>query len=174
MLPENERQVEGLLLYPRRRRVVHQEGIVLQGAWYMHELLAGYVGEAVMIRYDPRNLATLWVYVGEQEESFLCEASCVERGGQEVSLRAIVSERTKRRKAVGNALRERKSVVVRYASPKQQARRELVRAAPIVNEVNAGEGGAPNQPAVNESVSEVSELRDGAKPASQIRWYEDE
>ncbi|GCE07764.1 transposase [Dictyobacter aurantiacus] len=179
MLPENERQVEGLLLYPRRRRVVHQEGIVLQGAWYMHELLAGYVGEAVMIRYDPRNLAMLWVYVGEQEESLLCEASCVERGGQEVSLQALVSERTKRRKAVGNALRERKAVVVRYASPKQQARRELSRAAPIVNEVNAGEGGAPDQPAGDESGSEVRELRDGAKPdgakpASQIRWYEDE
>ena len=33
---------------------VQQEGIRVLGAWYMHELLAGYVGEAVLIRYDPQ------------------------------------------------------------------------------------------------------------------------
>ena len=64
----------------------------------MRELLAGYVGEGVMVRYDPMNLAAIWVYVegkeGEQEERLVCQAQCVERGGQAVSVQAIVAERT--------------------------------------------------------------------------------
>jgi putative transposase len=99
VLPSNERQLDGLLLQPRRRSKVHQEGIRLRGAWYRHELLAGYVGEGVMVRYDPMNLAAIWVYVegkeGEQEERLVCQAQCVERGGQAVSVQAIVAERTR-------------------------------------------------------------------------------
>src|SRR5882724_970296 len=98
VLPENEDQLDLLLLQPRRRRMVHQEGITFLGKWYMHALLAGHVRDAVIIRYDPLNLAEIRVYEAEQEERFICQAQCVERGGQVVSLQEIVAERTKRRK----------------------------------------------------------------------------
>ncbi|GHO82476.1 hypothetical protein KSZ_04820 [Dictyobacter formicarum] len=53
-LPENEEQLDLLLLHPRRRYKVHQEGIRFEGAWYQHALLGDSVGEAVTIRYDPQ------------------------------------------------------------------------------------------------------------------------
>ena len=54
VLPGNETQLDLLLFQPRRHRIVHQEGVTLLGAWYMHPLLAGCVGCAVVIRYDPQ------------------------------------------------------------------------------------------------------------------------
>src|SRR5262249_44351141 len=61
VLPGNETQLDLLLFQPRRHRIVHQEGVTLLGAWYIHPLLAGYVGDAVIIRYDPIDLAQIWV-----------------------------------------------------------------------------------------------------------------
>lgn len=177
VLPGTQTQVDLLLVQPRRRRVVHQEGITLLGGWYMHELLAGYVKEAVIIRYDPMYLATIRVYTGDKEERFLCEASCVERGGQAVSLQEIVKERTKRRKAVGKTLRERKGVVERYASPQQRAKRALekVPAAVGPGEVKSQVGGSAHEDeSVTECVTEVSEWSKKQSKKRKIRWYDDE
>ncbi|GHO68456.1 hypothetical protein KSC_073480 [Ktedonobacter sp. SOSP1-52] len=51
----------------------------------------------MIIRYDPMDLAQHTGVRGEKEERFLCQASCVERGGPAVSLQAIQASRTKRR-----------------------------------------------------------------------------
>jgi putative transposase len=168
ILPEDDAQLDLLLLQPRRRCLVHQEGITFKGAWYMHELLAGHVKEAVIIRYDPMDLATIRVYEGENEERFLCQASCVERGGPAVSLQAIQASRTKRRQAVGNALRERKRVVARYASPEHQAMRALEKGAAMLVPAHSDERGSADEA---ESVAVVSER---PKKPSTIRWYDDE
>lgn len=171
VLPGDERQLDGLLLQPRRRSKVHQEGIRLRGGWYMHELLAGCVGEGVLIRYDPMDLAAIWVYVGgeegEPEERLLCQAQCVERGGQAVSVQAIVAERTKRRKAVGKAVRERKRVVARYVSPGQQAKRVLQKGE-VEEEVE--------EEVKSEAVARVEggNVQGGGRERSPIRWYEEE
>jgi hypothetical protein len=182
VLPSNERQLDGLLLQPRRRSKVHQEGIRLQGAWYRHELLAGYVGEGVMVRYDPMNLAAIWVYVegkeGEQEERLVCQAQCVERGGQAVSVQAIVAERTKRRKAVGKAVRERKRVVECYVSPKQQAKRVLQK-GPVEEVVEDEVKGGVVTREEGERLQEAGRKKgegEGRERSerSKIRWYEEE
>ncbi|BCL84704.1 DDE-type integrase/transposase/recombinase [Ktedonobacteria bacterium brp13] len=176
VLPRNEAQLDKLLVQPRRRRVVHQEGITLLGAWYMHELLAGHVKEAVIIRYDPMDLGTIRVYEGEKEERFLCQAFCVERGGQAVSVQEIVTERTKRRKAVGKALRERKRVVERYASPEQQAMRAMEKVPAAPGPEGRHEGGSVDEDeSVTECVTEcVTELSEQSKKQPKIRWYDDE
>jgi putative transposase len=119
VLPEDDAQLNLLLMQLRVQRVVYPEGIRYKGAWYMHSLLAGYVREGVIIRYDPLDMARLWVYEVEQGERLICQAQCVERGGEAVSLSEVEAERAKRRKAVGKALQERKKVVARYASPEQ-------------------------------------------------------
>lgn len=165
VLPKEERQLDLLLFQPRRRNIVHQEGITLRGAWYMHPLLAGHIGEVVIIRYDPMDLETIRVYEGGQEEGFLCEASCVERGGPAVSVQEILAERRKQQNAIGKALRERKRVVRRYASPKQLARRALEK---VVEREVEEEERVTN---VDTSESALCVLE---PVLPKIRWYEDE
>lgn len=171
-LPASVAHLDLLLLQPRRQRVVQQEGITFQGAWYLHPLLGDSVGEAVSIRYDPQNLASIRVYVSEagSEERFLCQASCVERGGEAVSYQEIVEARVKRRKRVGKALRERKRVVQQYASDEQLARRAL-------DQVCGGTGASDTQAELAveaaSASSSVQTTSEGAQ-TKRRRWYEDE
>lgn len=171
-LPASEAHLDLLLLHPRRPRVVQQEGIAFHGAWYLHPLLGDYVGEAVSIRYDPQNLASIRVYVAEtaSEERFLCQAQCVERGGEAVSYQEVVTARVKRRKRVGKVLRERKRVVQQYASDEQLARRAL-------NQVCGGTGASDTQGELAveaaSASSSVQTTSEGAQ-TKRRRWYEDE
>ena len=61
-MPESLEQLDMLLLRVARPRVVHRDGIRFEGQRYLALTLAGYVGEAVTIRYDPRDLAEIGVY----------------------------------------------------------------------------------------------------------------
>jgi putative transposase len=173
ILPQSEAQLDLLLLQPRRRHKVHQEGITFQKAWYQHALLGDYVGDAVTIRYDPMNLAAIRVYVPDTvcEERFLCQAQCVERGGEAVSLQEVVAARTKRRKRVGKALRERERVVKHYASDAHLRERALSQ-----GRVTAG----PSEQAETESEASPSRSCSSSKTTTEvavqarIRWYDDE
>lgn len=167
VLPPSAEQLDLLLLQPRRRHKVHQEGIRFLGAWYMHALLADSVGDAVIIRYDPTNLATIWVYVVDslEEERFLCQAESIERGGHAVSQQEIVAARRSRRTRVSKEVGERKRAVTRYASPRALARRALAGLAspkkPNQSVVNAEEGASA--PVLPDSF--------GAS-VSPVRWYD--
>jgi len=169
VLPVQQGQLDLLLFQPQQRRTVHQEGITLQGGWYMDLLLAGYVGDTVIIRYDPQDLAEIRVYKAEHEETFICKAQCVERGGQVVSLQEIVAARTTRRKDVGKALRTRKQIVTRYASSEQQGKRALEMASPAmtVPELQHSDEQEEQCPASSQSMTVVEAQR-------PIRWYDDE
>jgi hypothetical protein len=61
-MPDSREQLDMLLLSVARPRVVHRDGIRFEGQRYLALTLAGYVGEAVTIRYDPRDLAEIGVY----------------------------------------------------------------------------------------------------------------
>jgi putative transposase len=71
-------------------------------------LLAAYVGETVTIRYDPRDLAEIRVYLGDQ---FLCRAICQELAGQTISLKDIIRARTARRRDVQAGVSARAQIV---------------------------------------------------------------
>ncbi len=57
---------------------------------YIDPTLAAYVGEEVLLRYDPRDVAEVRVF---HEGRFLCRAVCQELAGETVALREIVSAR---------------------------------------------------------------------------------
>jgi putative transposase len=173
ILPHSEAQLDLLLLQPRRRHTVHQDGISFQSAWYQHVLLGDYIGDAVTIRYDPMNLAAIRVYVPDPvcEERFLCQAQCVERGGEAVSLQEIVAARTKRRKRVGKALRERERVVKHYASDAHLRERALEQAGVVASPSEQAETEAEASP--SRSCSSEKTTTEVAVQAS-IRWYDDE
>ncbi len=61
-VPESLERLDLLLLTMAKPRRVHQDGIDFQGFRYLDATLAAYVGEDVIIRYDPRDMAELRVY----------------------------------------------------------------------------------------------------------------
>jgi putative transposase len=107
-MPESLEQLDLLLLHVARKRRVQQDGIHFQGQRYFDLTLAAYVGEDVIIRYDPRDLAVIRVF---SDERFVCRAVCHELAGTQVSLQEVIQARTAQRKRVRQGIRERLSVV---------------------------------------------------------------
>ena len=58
------------------------------GLRYIDPALAAYVGEDVLLRYDPRDMAEIRVFFNDR---FLCRAICQELAGETVPLREIVN-----------------------------------------------------------------------------------
>jgi putative transposase len=87
---------------------VHQDGIHLHGLRYIDLTLAAYVGEDVVIRFDPRDMAEIRVFYQEQ---FLCRAICQELAAQSVSLKDIIRVRTERRRQLRTGLSDRAALV---------------------------------------------------------------
>ncbi len=107
-LPDSLEQLDLLLLTVAKPRRVHQDGIHFLGFRYLDVTLAAYVGEDVIIRYDPRDLAELRVYFGN---SFLCRAINPELAGETVALKDIIRARHQRRRELRTTLTEREATV---------------------------------------------------------------
>ena len=100
-MPESLEQLDLLLLTVARTRRVQQDGIRFMGMRYIDPTLAAYVGEEVMLRYDPRDVAEVRVF---HQGRFLCRAVCQELAGETVPLREIVSARNRRRRELRQTL----------------------------------------------------------------------
>jgi putative transposase len=87
---------------------VHQDGLRFQSLRYIDPTLAAYVGEDVIIRYDPRDMAEIRVYY---QERFLCRAVCQELAGETVSLKDIVRARRQRKRELQHQVRVRRSLI---------------------------------------------------------------
>lgn len=117
-MPGSLEQLDLLLLTVARPRQVHRDGIRFQALRYIAPTLAGFIGEAVTIRYDPADIAEIRVYQGDR---FLCRAICQELAGETVSFKDILRARTERRRDLQAAINNRRSlidqVLVRPATP---------------------------------------------------------
>ncbi len=95
---------------PRTRRV-RQEGIRLHNLWYIDLNLSAYIGEEVVIRYDPRDLAEIRVY---HDHTFVCRAICHELAGTTTSLKEIQGQRNARRRQLQREMKTRQTVLETY------------------------------------------------------------
>ena len=75
-----------------------------QGFCYLDTTLAAYMGEQVIIRYDPRDMAAIRVF---HDHCFLCRAICAELAGETIALRESIQAHTHRRKALRHTLQDR-------------------------------------------------------------------
>ena len=107
-MPESLEQLDLLLLTVPKTRRVHPDGIRFSGLRYIDPTLAAYVGEEVLLRYDPRDVAEVRVF---HEGRFLCRAVCQELAGETVPLREIVRARDRRRRELRQTIRERRAAV---------------------------------------------------------------
>ncbi len=110
-LPESTEQLDLLLLTVSKSRRVRTDGIHFQNYRYMSHLLSAYVGEDVMIRYDPRDMAEIRVFY---DNKFLCIANCQELSEETVSLKEVISARNKRRRELKKILSNRKQIIEKY------------------------------------------------------------
>jgi hypothetical protein len=90
-LPESLDQLDLLLLTVAKPRKIHPDGIRFQGLRYLDPVLAAYVGESVIIRYDPRDLAEIRVF---HRGRLLGRAICPDLAAATVSLKEITAARS--------------------------------------------------------------------------------
>lgn len=107
-MPESLEQLDLLLLTVPKTRRVQQDGIRFMGMRYIDPTLAAYIGEEVMLRYDPRDMAEVRVF---HQNRFLCRAICQELAGETVAFREIASARNRRRRELRQAVQDRRRVV---------------------------------------------------------------
>src|SRR5712691_978239 len=107
-MPASLEQLDLLLLTVAKPRKVRRDGIWFLGMRYLDTTLAAYVGESVIIRYDPRDVAEIRVFYHER---FLCRAICQELAGATVPLRDIMKARNRHRRDLRAFLQEREQVV---------------------------------------------------------------
>lgn len=110
-LPESAEQLDLLLLTVPTTRKVHHDGIRFQALRYLDPALAAYIGESVVIRYDPRDLAEIRVFADSQ---FVCRAICPELAGTTMGLPEIVRARNERRRALQRGITDRTRFVEAY------------------------------------------------------------
>lgn len=109
-MPDSLERLDLLLLIVAKTRRVQQDGIHFQGHRYLDPVLASYVKEEVVIRYDPADMAEIRVFYHDR---FLCRAICQDLAGQTVSLKEIQKARAERRKQVKAGLSTRAALVER-------------------------------------------------------------
>lgn len=98
-------QLDLLLLTVPKTRRVRQDGIHFMGMRYIDPTLAAYIGEEVLLRYDPRDVAEIRIF---HENRFLCRAICQELAGETVPLRDIVNARNRRRRELRQQIEDRR------------------------------------------------------------------
>jgi len=122
-LPESLEQLDLLLLTVATSRKVRADGIHFQGLRYLDLTLVAYVGESVIIRYDPRDMAEIRIF---HDNRFLCRAICAELAGETMALRDLIRARNRRRRDLRETLQDRSRTV--------EALLEAHRGAPAVDE----------------------------------------
>jgi putative transposase len=117
-MPESLEQLDLLLLQEAKKRRVQQDGISFHGHRYFDINLAAYVGEDVLIRYDPRDLAVIRVF---HNDRFVCTAVCTELAGMQMSLKEVLQARRAQRHQVRQGVKDRLAALAAVQEAKQAA-----------------------------------------------------
>jgi len=107
-MPDSLEKLDLLLLTVAKPCKVRRDGIWFLGMRYFDTTLAAYIGESVIIRYDPRDVAEIRVFY---QDRFLCRAVCQELAGATVPLRDIIKARNRHRRELRQFLQDREQVV---------------------------------------------------------------
>lgn len=110
-LPHSLDELDLLLVSVAKSRRVRRDGIHFEGLRYLDPTLAAYVGEAVTIRYDPRDITEIRVF---HRDRFLCRAVSPDHADRTISLKDIQHARTARRKALRGEIALRRRAVTEF------------------------------------------------------------
>jgi putative transposase len=123
-IPASPDELDLLLLTAAATRKVQRDGIQFASTRYVSPILVAYVGEQVTVRYNPRDVGEIRVYLGDD---FLCRAIAPELAADEISLEELQSARAQRRRDLKQQLRQRRTLAdalpadTRYTPPPDTA-----------------------------------------------------
>lgn len=126
-MPDSLAQLDLLLLTVPHSRKVRMDGIHFMGLRYIDATLAAYVGENVVLRYDPRDMAEVRIFYGDK---FLCKAVCQELAGETVPLKEIVTARRRRERELRQKIQDRSNAVEMLFLQKKTVRTDEKSALP--------------------------------------------
>jgi putative transposase len=115
-MAESLEQLDLLLVTVARSRIVRSDGLHFAAHRYIDSTLSAYVGETVMLRYDPRDIAEVRVF---HNGRYLCRAIAPEVAGEVVALKDVVGARNRQRRALRQQLHERQAVVTQLLELRQ-------------------------------------------------------
>lgn len=107
-MPNSIEELDLLLMTHVKPRKIMRDGIHFQGLRYSDPLLADYINETIVIRYDPSDITSIRVFYNNK---FLCQPICTSLSEQTVSLKDIQSARNARRYALKKEIKQRVSLV---------------------------------------------------------------
>ena len=129
----SERDLDICLMKEARRTVQRGGHLQFENVMYLGEYLAGYAGETVSIRYEPRDITTIWVYRQEKnQEVFLTRAHAQSLETEQLSLEDAKAS-AKRLRNAGKTISnqsilqeviEREALVERKKTRKQRQKEE--------------------------------------------------
>jgi putative transposase len=129
----SERDLDICLMKQARRMVQRGGYLQFENISYKGENLAGYAGEAISVRYDPRDITTIWIYRQENGlEVFLTRAHAMGLETEQLDL-GVAKASAKRLRQQGKALSnqsmvqdliERDALINQKKSRKQRQKEE--------------------------------------------------
>ncbi|MEV4891739.1 Mu transposase C-terminal domain-containing protein [Nonomuraea sp. NPDC055795] len=133
-MPESLEQLD-LLLTVAKPRVIHTDGIHFLSLRYLDPVLVYYTREQAVIRYDPRDITEIRVYLRRCDgtEDYLCRAVCHELSGQTVSLKEITTARNHRRRQLNGQLKSRTTIVDRLLAAHDEPLPASLAATDLIN-----------------------------------------
>ncbi|MBC1433811.1 DDE-type integrase/transposase/recombinase [Listeria rocourtiae] len=116
-MPSSLEELDLLLLEIPKTRKVHSDGIHFQGLHYINPNLTAFVGESVLIRYNPTDLAEIRVFY---KNKFLCNAISPTIADYSVDLKDLISARNKRKHILKDELKSPSSVDLLIAEKQKE------------------------------------------------------
>lgn len=108
-MPSSLEDLDNLMLHVDKIRKIQRDGIRFLGLRYISLTLVAFVGEYVIIKYDPRDLAEIKVYFSDG--NFLCKAICQDIADLTVSMRELLSARKTFKKQLDDKIKDAKMLL---------------------------------------------------------------
>jgi putative transposase len=120
-LPESLDALDLMLHKVARPRKMWQEGIRVNNRRYSHLLLTQSIGQEFTIRYDPRDLSSIWVY--EEEGKLLCKAGSADLLESEMESGEMIANNARTKKELKKKIKDKNAVADAFVAT-QEGRKE--------------------------------------------------
>jgi putative transposase len=162
------------------RRTIYRGGYLqFENLTYRGEHLAGYAGESVVLRYDPRDITTIWVYRSEAgKEVFLARAYAQDLETEQLALDEAQASSRKIREAgktISNRsilaeVQERETFLTQKKTKKERQKEEQIELKKAQKPISIEPEEIQEEPIAESSEVETLEVFDYEQMREDYGW----